>query len=193
MLATFVLSALTGFSSPLPFAAVVLLCLVYAAAIQADSAALTAGAVASSPVGHRGATLAVHSTLGFGGSLFAPALVGVVLDRAAPLGAATAWGSRSSRWDRWRCWATSSSWCSVGVWPPGRRPIGSHRAAGNPCMQGSTGRGSPTNCRFRTQEASCRKQATLRPEPTPSRGGCSCRQRSMAWGQRVWNEQPRGG
>ena len=92
MLATFALSAVTGFSSPLPFAAVVFLCLVYAAAIQADSAALTAGAVASSPVGHRGATLAVHSTLGFGGSLFAPALVGVVLDRAAPLGAATAWG-----------------------------------------------------------------------------------------------------
>ena len=92
MLVTFVLSAVTGFASPLPFAAVVFLCLVYAAAIQADSAALTAGAVASSPVGHRGATLAVHSTLGFGGSLFAPALVGVVLDLAAPLGGQTAWG-----------------------------------------------------------------------------------------------------
>ena len=92
MLVTFVLSAVTGFSSPLPFAAIVFLCLVYAAAIQADSAALTAGAVASSPVGHRGATLAVHSTLGFGGSLFAPALVGVVLDVAAPLGGQTAWG-----------------------------------------------------------------------------------------------------
>ena len=92
MLSTFAISAAVGFSSPLPFAAVVFLCLVYAAAIQADSAALTAGAVASSPVGHRGATLAVHSTMGFGGSLFAPALVGVVLDLAAPLGGQTAWG-----------------------------------------------------------------------------------------------------
>ena len=92
MLSTFAVSAVTGFSSPLPFAAVVLFCLVYAAAIHTDSAALTAGAVASSPVGHRGATLAVHSTLGFGGSLFAPALVGVVLDLAAPLGGQTAWG-----------------------------------------------------------------------------------------------------
>ena len=92
MLSTFAISAAVGFSSPLPFAAVVFLCLVYAAAIQADSAALTAGAVASSPVGHRGATLAVHSTMGFGGSLFAPALVGVVLDVAAPLGGQTAWG-----------------------------------------------------------------------------------------------------
>ena len=92
MLSTFAISAAVGFSSPLPFAAVVFLCLVYAAAIQTDSAALTAGAVASSPVGHRGATLAVHSTLGFGGSLFAPALVGVVLDFATPLGGTTAWG-----------------------------------------------------------------------------------------------------
>ena len=92
MLSTFAISAAVGFSSPLPFAAVVFLCLVYAAAIQTDSAALTAGAVASSPVGHRGATLAVHSTLGFGGSLFAPALVGVVLDLAAALGGQTAWG-----------------------------------------------------------------------------------------------------
>ncbi len=92
MLATFAISVAVGFSSTLPFAAVVVLCLIYSAAIQADSAALTAGAVATSPVGHRGATLAVHSTLGFGGSLFAPALVGVVLDVAAPLGGTIAWG-----------------------------------------------------------------------------------------------------
>ena len=92
MLTTFAISVAVGFSSPLPFAAVVVLCLVYSAAIQTDSAALTAGAVAASPAGHRGATLAVHSTLGFGGSLFAPALVGVVLDLAAPLGGMTAWG-----------------------------------------------------------------------------------------------------
>ena len=92
MLATFAISIAVGFSSPLPFAAVVVLCLIYSAAIQADSAALTAGAVATSPVGRRGATLAVHSTLGFGGSLFAPALVGVVLDHSAPLGGTTAWG-----------------------------------------------------------------------------------------------------
>ena len=92
MLATFAISAAVGFSSPLPFAAVVVLCLVYSAAIQADSAVLTTGAVATSPAGHRGATLAVHSTLGFSGSLLGPLLVGVVLDLAAPLGGTTAWG-----------------------------------------------------------------------------------------------------
>ena len=92
MLTTFAISVAVGFSSPLPFAAVVVLCLVYSAAIQTDSAALTAGAVAASPAGHRGATLALHSTLGFSGSLFAPPLVGAVLDHAAPLGGTTAWG-----------------------------------------------------------------------------------------------------
>jgi hypothetical protein len=34
----------------------------------------------------------VHSTLGFSGALFAPMVVGVVLDEAAPLGGTTAWG-----------------------------------------------------------------------------------------------------
>ena len=92
MLATFALSVVVGFSSLLPFAVVALLCLVYSAAMQADSAALTAGAVNTSPAGHRGATLAVHSTFGFSGSLFAPPLVGAVLDLAAPLGGTMAWG-----------------------------------------------------------------------------------------------------
>ena len=92
MLAAFAISAAVGFSSSLPFAAVAVLCLVYAALIQADSAILTGGAVATAPPGRRGATLAVHSTLGFGGSLFAPPLVGLVLDLAWPLGGAVAWG-----------------------------------------------------------------------------------------------------
>lgn len=92
MLSSFAVSAVVGFSAALPFAAVVAICLVYAVTIQADSATLTAGAVAAAPAGHRGATLAVHSTLGFSGALFAPMLVGVVLDEAAPLGGTTAWG-----------------------------------------------------------------------------------------------------
>ncbi|MYE01037.1 MAG: MFS transporter, partial [Alphaproteobacteria bacterium] len=92
MLGTFLLSTVVGFSSLLPFAVAAFLCLAYSAAIQADSAALTAGAVNTSPAGHRGATLALHSTLGFSGSLFAPPLVGAVLDHAASLGGTTAWG-----------------------------------------------------------------------------------------------------
>ena len=101
MLVTFAIGIAAGFSSPLPFGAVVFLCLVYSAAIQADSAALTAGAVAASPVGHRGATLAVHSTLGFGGSLFAPGAGGLGSRpcRAAGAGRPRG-GSLSSRWDR---------------------------------------------------------------------------------------------
>ncbi len=92
MLSSFVVSAGVGFCAGLPFTVVVIVCLLYAVTIQADSAALTAGAVAAAPKGHRGATLAVHSTLGFSGALFAPMVVGVVLDEAAPLGGTTAWG-----------------------------------------------------------------------------------------------------
>lgn len=92
MLSSFVVSAFVGFSAVLPFALVIVVCLIYSVTIQADSAALTAGAVAAAPRGHRGATLAVHSTLGFSGALFAPMVVGVVLDAAMPLGGATAWG-----------------------------------------------------------------------------------------------------
>ncbi|MDA0219137.1 MAG: MFS transporter [Proteobacteria bacterium] len=92
MLSSFAVSAVVGFSAALPFTVVVAVCLIYAVTIQADSAALTAGAVAAAPPGHRGATLAVHSTLGFSGALFAPMVVGVVLDEAAPLGGTTAWG-----------------------------------------------------------------------------------------------------
>lgn len=92
MLSSFVVSAVVGFTAGLPFAVVVVVCLIYAVTIQADSAALTAGAVAAAPKGHRGATLAVHSTLGFSGALFAPMVVGVVLDEAQPLGGTTAWG-----------------------------------------------------------------------------------------------------
>jgi MFS family permease len=92
MLSSFAVSAVVGFSAVLPFTLVVIVCLIYAVTIQADSAALTAGAVAAAPKGHRGATLAVHSTLGFSGALFAPMVVGVVLDEAAPLGGTTAWG-----------------------------------------------------------------------------------------------------
>ena len=92
MLSSFAVSAVVGFTAGLPFVVVAVVCLLYAVTIQADSAALTAGAVAAAPPGHRGATLAVHSTLGFSGALFAPMVVGVVLDEAAPLGGTTAWG-----------------------------------------------------------------------------------------------------
>jgi MFS family permease len=85
-------AAAAGFSAGLPIYAVAALCLVYHMVIMGDSAALTGGAVAASAPGQRGATLAVHSILGFGSAVFGPLAVGSVLDLAGGSGSRLAWG-----------------------------------------------------------------------------------------------------
>ncbi len=85
-------SAAAGFGSVLPVWAVALLCCGYSMLIMADSAALTAGAVISSPQAQRGATLAVHSLLGFSGAVLGPLAVGVVLDAVGGEASYLAWG-----------------------------------------------------------------------------------------------------
>ncbi|SDE30708.1 hypothetical protein [Rhodospira trueperi] len=64
----------------------------YAGLIQLDSAALTAGAVETAPAGRRGATLAVHSLLGFGAAFVAPVAFGLTLDLAGGRETPAAWG-----------------------------------------------------------------------------------------------------
>lgn len=69
-----------GFLGGLPYGWVVAMTLVYSAAIQLDSAALTTGAVLMAEPGRRGATIAVHSLIGFGGGFVGPLAVGALLD-----------------------------------------------------------------------------------------------------------------
>ncbi|MDJ0947407.1 MAG: MFS transporter [Alphaproteobacteria bacterium] len=85
------LSLTVGFAAALPFALVVILATVYGFVLAADSAALTAGAVAAAPPGYRGATMAVHSTLGFGMGFLGSLAIGVVLDLAGGM-SVLAWG-----------------------------------------------------------------------------------------------------
>jgi MFS family permease len=80
MIGSFLLSCIIGFAAPLPAPIVIGLCLVYGLTVMADSASLTAGAVAAAPQGHRGATLAVHSTLGSTAAFLGPLAIGTVLD-----------------------------------------------------------------------------------------------------------------
>ncbi len=84
------LSAIIGFSAA-GYWLVVALCLLYGVLLTGDSAALTAGTVAAAAPGQRGATLAMHASLGFLGGVFGPLCVGVVLD-AAGGGAIFGWG-----------------------------------------------------------------------------------------------------
>jgi MFS family permease len=89
MLASAAMAGVVGFGASLPYAAAVLLVLGYAILIWSDSSSLTAGSAGSAEPGRRGATLAVHSTLGYAGGFLGPLALGVTLDL---LGGATVLG-----------------------------------------------------------------------------------------------------
>lgn len=63
----------------------------YAITVPADSGSLTSGMSASADPRHRGATMALHSTVGFGVSALGGWVVGAALDAAGGTGEATAW------------------------------------------------------------------------------------------------------
>jgi MFS family permease len=81
----------TGFSASVSLAAAALFVIVYSGFVMGDSASLTAGAAAAAAPGYRGATLAVHSILGFSGALFGPLIVGLALDIAGGQANPFAW------------------------------------------------------------------------------------------------------
>jgi MFS family permease len=91
MLLSVAIAVLTGLSAGRPIWLVAALCLAYHMIIMGDSAALTGGAVATSAPGQRGATLAVHSILGFSGAFLGPLAVGAVLDLAGGETSRVAW------------------------------------------------------------------------------------------------------
>jgi MFS family permease len=80
MIASAGVGCILGLSPGVSYAWVAALAVVYGVTIVGDSAALTAGAVEAAPDGFRGATLAVHSTLGFAAAFIGPLAVGLVLD-----------------------------------------------------------------------------------------------------------------
>jgi len=80
MLASASLAAVIGFGAALPYAGAVALVLLYAVLIWSDSSSLTAGSAGSAEPGRRGATLAVHSTLGYAGGFLGPLALGATLD-----------------------------------------------------------------------------------------------------------------
>ena len=92
MLGSGALAAVIGFCNGLPYGAVAALMLLYNALIQVDSAALTTGAVLAAAPDRRGATIAVHSLLGFGAGFVGPLAFGIVLDAAGGANTGLAWG-----------------------------------------------------------------------------------------------------
>ena len=91
MIASMAVAGVIGFTSSVSYELAAGLCVVYGILIWADSSSLTAGTVGSAMVGQRGATMAVHSTLGYAGGFVGPLVMGAILDLAGGE-SAFAWG-----------------------------------------------------------------------------------------------------
>jgi MFS family permease len=87
-----VLACAVGFSAALPFWLAVVVVGLYGITVTADSASLTVGAVTNAAPGQRGATMAVHSFLGFTAAFLGSVAFGGVLDLAGGSGSLLAWG-----------------------------------------------------------------------------------------------------
>jgi MFS family permease len=80
MLGSIVIGASIGFVGTLSYPIAVGLLLVYGFIVWLDSSALTAGSAGTADPARRGATLAVHSMLGYSGGFVGPLMIGVILD-----------------------------------------------------------------------------------------------------------------
>lgn len=91
MFASILLGGTIGFIGPASYMAAVILIMIYGFVVWLDSASLTAGTAGTADPSRRGATLAVHSMLGYAGGFIGPLLIGWTLDLAGGM-SPTAWG-----------------------------------------------------------------------------------------------------
>ncbi len=82
MMGSIAIAAALAFAGTSSYALAVILLMLYGVVIWLDSSSLTAGAAGTAEPSRRGATLAVHSTLGYAGGFIGPLAIGWVLDRA---------------------------------------------------------------------------------------------------------------
>lgn len=80
MLASILIGGCIGFLGSTSYALAVALITLYGIVIWLDSSSLTAGTAGTADPARRGATLAVHSMLGYAGGFVGPLLVGWILD-----------------------------------------------------------------------------------------------------------------
>ena len=91
MVLSIVVGALIGFVGSTGYWLAVVLIVVYGMIIWLDSSSLTAGAAGAADPARRGATLAVHSMLGYAGGFVGPLAIGWTLDAAGGM-SPLAWG-----------------------------------------------------------------------------------------------------
>lgn len=91
MVITALLALATGASASGLYLWAIVAVFLYNCCIMADSSALTAGALTNAAPGLRGATMALHSTLGFAGGAAGPFIIGFTLDLMGGSGDPMAW------------------------------------------------------------------------------------------------------
>jgi len=84
-------AAILGFAGSTGYWLAVFLVIAYGVVVWLDSSSVTAGAAGNAEPARRGATLAVHSTLGYAGGFVGPLVVGWTLDLAGGM-SPMAWG-----------------------------------------------------------------------------------------------------
>ncbi len=80
MLSSAALCLITGFTSAVFYILPVGLALIHGWTVAGDSSTITAGAIGNAVEPYRGATMAMHSTIGFVGGIMGPLCFGLVLD-----------------------------------------------------------------------------------------------------------------
>jgi MFS family permease len=91
MMASGGLCWLAGLAAAWPWWLMLGVLIVYFVSTMADSAALTAGLVQSTPLEQRGAAMALYSLFGFGAAFVAPLAFGTILDVGGGAGSPLAW------------------------------------------------------------------------------------------------------
>ena len=87
-----VASGVIGFLAECPWAALAAFAAVHMCFIGIDAGAMTAGVVSAADPAYRGASITLHSLIGFGTGFVSPMIFGVVLDLAGGRGEWMAWG-----------------------------------------------------------------------------------------------------
>lgn len=90
MAASVIAGCTIGVAGAISYWTAVAVLLVYGFIVWLDSSSLTAGAAGTADPARRGATLAVHSTLGYAGGFVGPLIIGFALDMAGGMSTA-AW------------------------------------------------------------------------------------------------------
>ena len=86
-----ILSILVGYSSNMVIPLMIILILVYGCFVTGESASITSGVIESAEKEFRGATMAVHSSIGFIGSFLGPIGFGIVLNEFGGHNSSEAW------------------------------------------------------------------------------------------------------